>query len=121
MPYLSIKGRISHLGDVESKTTRNGNTWLKQLVVILINGPRNTYHEIAFMAQGNTVNSLEPFREGDEVEVSGYISAREYNGRYYNDVELSSIVPVGNLPKRDNEPTATAEKTETKKDEDLPF
>ncbi len=120
MPYLSIKGRISHLGDVESKTTRNGNTWLKQLVVILINGQRNTYHEIAFMAQGNTVHSLEAFREGDEVEVSGYISAREYNGRYYNDVELSSIVPVGNLPKRDNEPTAT-EKPKTKKDEDLPF
>lgn len=120
MPYLSIKGRISHLGDVESKTTRNGNTWLKQLVVVLISGPRNTYHEIAFMAQGNTVNSLEAFREGDEVEVSGYISAREYNGRYYNDVELSSIVPVGNLPKRDNEPTATATQ-KPKKDEDLPF
>lgn len=120
MPYLSIKGRISHLGDVESKTTRNGNTWLKQLVVILINGQRNTYHEIAFMAQGNTVHSLEAFREGDEVEVSGYISAREYNGRYYNDVELSSIVPVGELPKRDKEPTATATE-KPKKDEDLPF
>lgn len=119
MPYLSIKGRISHLGDVESKTTRNGNTWLKQLVVILINGQRNTYHEIAFMAQGNTVHSLEAFREGDEVEVSGYISAREYNGRYYNDGDLSSIVPVGELPKRDKEPTAVNPKT--KKDEDLPF
>ena len=119
MPYLSIKGRISHLGDVESKTTRNGNTWLKQLVVILINGQRNTYHEIAFMAQGNTVHSLEAFREGDEVEVSGYISAREYNGRYYNDVDLSSIVPIGELPKRDKEPTAVNPKT--KKDEDLPF
>lgn len=119
MPYLSIKGRISHLGDVETKTTRNGNTWEKQLVVILISGQRNTYHEIAFMAQGNTVHSLEAFREGDEVEVSGYISAREYNGRYYNDVDLSSIVPVGNLPKRDKEPTA--EKPKTKKDEDLPF
>lgn len=119
MPYLSIKGRISHLGDVESKTTRNGNTWLKQQVVILINGQRNTYHEIAFMAQGNTVHSLEAFKEGDEVEVSGYISAREYNGRYYNDVELSSIVPVGELTKRDKEPTTTEKPN--KKDEDLPF
>lgn len=120
MCYINVKGKISHLGEIESKTTRNGGTWEKQWIVILIPGPRNTYHEIAFLAQGNTRPLLDNFSEGDEVEVSGYISAREYNGRYYNDVELSSIVPVGNLPKRDNEPTAT-EKPKTKKDEDLPF
>lgn len=113
MPYLSIKGRISHLGDVESKTTRNGNTWLKQLVVILIPGPHNTYHEIAFTAQGNTVGTIEPYSVGDEVEVSGYISAREYNGRYYNDVSLSSIVPA--------EGTKIPEPEKPKGKDDLPF
>ena len=119
MCYINVKGKISHLGEIESKTTRNGGTWEKQWVVILIPGPRNTYHEIAFLAQGNTRPLLDNFSEGDEVEVSGYISAREFNGRYYNDVELSSIVNVNATTKP--KPAPQPKPAETKKDEDLPF
>lgn len=115
MCYINVKGKISHLGEIESKTTRNGGTWEKQWIVILIPGPRNTYHEIAFLAQGNTRPLLDNFSEGDEVEVSGYISAREYNGKYYNDVSLSSITPVNATTK------PTPKPTDNKKDEDLPF
>ena len=118
MAYLNVKGKISHLSEITTKQTRNGGEWSKQTVVILIPGPRNTYHEVAFMAQGNTVHSLEAFREGDEVAVSGYISAREYNGRYYNDVELSAITLANGTAQ-----TTPAEKPAPapKKDEDLPF
>jgi len=119
MPYIEYKGTISHLGEVETRQTRNGGTWEKQTVVVRIQSRNNSFHEIAAVAEGRTVGVIEHMNEGDLVNVSAFISCREYNGRYYNDVALSSIVPAE--VKEGNTATPPPTPKEEKKEDDLPF
>lgn len=124
MPYLQFKGIITHLSEVDSRPSRNGGTWDKQTVVVRVSGRNNTTHEIAALAEGRTVRVVETLKVGDPVTVSVFVSCHEWQGRYYNDISLSSIVPAeindDETDKTATLPPAPAQKEE-KKEDDLPW
>lgn len=86
-----VKGIISQFGQVESGTTQNGNSWSRQVIVLDVAGFGNTYSKIALTAQNQRVEELQNYQIGDRVEVGYSVTAREWNGKWFNNVDLISI------------------------------
>lgn len=86
-----VKGIISQFGQVESGTTQNGNSWSRQVVVLDVAGFGNTYSKIALTAQNQRVEELQDYQIGDRVEVGYSVTAREWNGKWFNNVDLINI------------------------------
>ena len=60
---------------------------------------------------GPYVDVLDKFGEGQEVEVSFRIRGREYNGKYFNNIEAWRVEAIGEAPKP----------AEVKEEDPLPF
>lgn len=86
-----VKGIISKFGQVESGTTQNGNSWSRQVVVLDVAGFGNSFSKIALTAQNQRVEELQDYQIGDRVEVGYSVTAREWNGKWFNNVDLINI------------------------------
>ena len=86
-----VKGIISQFGQVESGTTQNGNSWSRQVVVLDVAGFGNTFSKIALTAQNQRVEELQTYQMGDRIEVGYTVTAREWNGKWYNNVDIVNI------------------------------
>lgn len=76
---------------IESGTSRNGNTWQKQYFVV---ETQDLYpKKICFQLFGDKVNNCPAV--GDEVKVSFEIESREYNGRWYTQLNAWNVEKVG--------------------------
>lgn len=97
MSNLEIEGRIIQKMAVASGQSGRG-PWKKQdFVVEYQNGSYPA--QVLFTAFGeNNVAELDRFGVGDMVRVSFNIRAREYNGRWYNDVRMWKIAPAQQAP-----------------------
>jgi hypothetical protein len=112
MSELKIKGRITKKLEVESGTSKAGKEWKKQSFVI-DNG--NQYNpEVCFSCFGDDkLDMLSSHKEGSEVEVYFNVSSREFNGKYYHNLDAWNI--KGSTPAN---PELNKSDTE---DDDLPF
>jgi hypothetical protein len=101
-----VKGIISQFGQVESGTTQNGNSWSRQVVVLDVAGFGNSFSKIALTAQNQRVEELQNYQIGDRVEVGYSVTAREWNGKWFNNVDLVNIscldevAPVAPAPRQ---------------------
>ena len=86
-----VKGIISHLGDIQQGTSQNGYDWARQVFVIDVHSFNGTFSKIALTAQNQRVDDLQEYRIGDRVEVGYSVTAREYQGKWFNNVDLISI------------------------------
>ena len=86
-----LQGTIKALGERIEGTSRNGQPWQKCEVVVEVQDGQYS-DTVALTAFGDRVDDvIGRLKEGDEVTVKFTISAREYNGRYYNDINIVSI------------------------------
>ena len=127
---LSIKGRIKTILNVESGTSKAGKTWRKQSFVVDTGAQYNP--DVCFGVFGDDkIDMLSKYRPGAEVEVSFNISSREYNGKYYHNIDAWKIDPIGSQvggngstpPPPSEEPVTlnTADLSADDDDDDLPF
>ena len=87
---LVIKGRISKVLEIESGTSKAGKEWKKQSFVLDTGDQYNP--EVCFSLFGeDKINMLRNFGEGQEVEVAFNASSREYNGKYYHNLDCWKI------------------------------
>lgn len=91
MAIIKEKGTIAVLGEVQSGTSQSGNPWYRQTIVVDVAGYNGSYRKVALQASGNVVGDLETAQIGDNVEISYQVTAREYNGRWYNNVDLYKV------------------------------
>lgn len=94
MAALEIEGKIQQKLDKQSGQTSRG-TWSKQDFVL-------EYQDGSFPATvcftsfgDDKVAELDKYQVGDAVKVSFNLRAREYNGRWYNDIRVWRITPAG--------------------------
>ncbi|MCQ2254636.1 MAG: DUF3127 domain-containing protein [Bacteroidaceae bacterium] len=88
---MEIQGKIIAVLDKRSGTSaRTGNTWAVQEYVVETHDqyPRKCMFNVFGEDKINNFN----IQIGDEVTVSFDIDAREYNGRWYNDVRAWNVV-----------------------------
>ena len=94
MAALEIEGRIRQKLAKQNGQSAKG-AWTKQ-DFILEYQDGNYPAEVCLTAFGNDkVADLDKYQVGDAVKVAFNIRAREYNGRWYNDVRVWRITPAG--------------------------
>ena len=115
---LSIKGKITKKLEVESGTSKAGKEWKKQSFIIDTGSQYNP--EICFQLFGeDKIQILENYKEGDKVDVSFNLSSREYNGRYFHNVDAWRIEPIEGTSHTVNEDLPDFESSS--EEDDLPF
>ena len=91
MALYNSCGRISEMSEVQSGTSRNGYEWQKMTIVLEIPGFQGAVTKQAFQVSGDSVKDVLLHNIGDLVEVSWIMYAREWNGKWYNNVDLVKI------------------------------
>jgi hypothetical protein len=108
----AIKGTLLKVLETETGTTQAGKDWNKKSFVVKT---EDKYpKEVCFTLFGEKISTLQGHHIGDMITVHFNLSSREYNGKYYHNIDAWKI---------DSE-TATTEKSEwksTKETSNLPF
>lgn len=91
MAIIKERGTITFMSDVQSGMSQNGNPWYRQTIVVDVAGFNGSYRKVALQASGNLVQDLEGAMIGDKVDISYQVTAREWNGKWYNNVDLFKI------------------------------
>ena len=91
---------ICKIFPAETGATRDGGEWIRQTV--LFETEPDMYgktRKLAIDANGQTrVDKIAGLREGDKVTVTYVVFSREYNGRWYTNVNLANIEKIGGAP-----------------------
>ena len=91
MALYQSRGRISDMSEVQSGTSKNGYQWQRMTLTLEIPGFQGSVIKQVFQVTGDDVNDVLLFSIGDKVEVSWSMYAREWNGKWYNNVDLVKI------------------------------
>ena len=83
---MEVKGKLVKKLPVESGISKSEKQWKKQTVVVDTGAEYNP--EIAVTAFGDEkLNDLDKLSVGDEVLIKCNVSSREYNGRYFHNID----------------------------------
>ena len=121
MGFITEKGVLTYKRQVETGTSKSGNTWQKQTIVVSRENVNAPYDKVALSVFGDKVNDSERCRVGDKVEITYSISAKEYNGKWYNDVSLYKIVSYAPFARPAQEAAPAAFSQDNEPQGDLPF
>ena len=91
MAIYKTQGTVHHIDEVETINARNGQTYRKQSIVLEETDDRGRTDHVQLRAFGEAVEETEDLREGEAVSVTFAITAREYNGRWYNDLNIIHV------------------------------
>ena len=108
---MKITGKLVKKFDSEKGVSKSGKAWEKQSILIEQAGTEYN-KEVVVSFFGNKVKSLRDIEEGSEVNVSINLSSREYNGKYYHNIDGWFIAKMGEETVGNNFVTG---------DEDMPF
>lgn len=115
-----ITGTVYKVLDAVTGTGAKGN-WVKQSFVI--ETPGQYPKKVMFTAWKDKCDLIPT--EGTEVIVSYNPESREYNGKWYTDLNVFDIQTSGEKPKAKvaakAEPVKTGFNLQTEEDDDLPF
>ena len=104
---MNVIGKITKKLDIESGISKSGKEWNKQSVIIEQTGTEyNKQVVISFF--GDKIKNLRDIEVGSEVNVSINLSSREYNGKYYHNIDGWFIAKLG-------------EETVSPTNDDMPF
>tara|TARA_R110002012_G_scaffold227864_1_gene400058 strand:+ start:934 stop:1242 length:309 start_codon:yes stop_codon:yes gene_type:complete len=98
---MQITGKLVQKLERETGTSKSGKSWEKQSILVEQNTEYNKAVVISFF--GDKVKSLRDIEEGSEVNVSINLSSREYNGRYYHNIDGWFIAKLGEETVASNE------------------
>ena len=116
---LEIEGTLAQKLPVQSGSSARG-PWTKQEFILEF-PDGNFTAKACFLAWGQEkVQDLGKYQVGDKVKVSFNLKSREYNGRWYNDLQIWKIAPA---PAYQQAPAPTLEDmpADSEGAEDLPF
>lgn len=83
---MEVKGKLVKKLEVESGISKSEKVWKKQTVVIDTGAEYNP--EIAITAFGDEkLRDLDKLSVGDSVLIKCNVSSREYNGRYFHNID----------------------------------
>lgn len=88
------KFRVINVSDMRRGTSeRTGQEWQAQDVVLEEVNEDAQYPE-SFATSLQAGDAALGLRAGEYVECTPFLRAREYNGRYYNEVRVRNVVPL---------------------------
>ena len=98
---LEIEGTLRQKLTPQKGTSARGE-WSKQEFILEF--PDGNYtSQACFTAFGqDKVAELDKYQVGDKVKVSFNLRSREFNGRWYNDLQIWRVSPAGAAPAQQN-------------------
>lgn len=116
---LSTSGKIVNILNVESGTSKAGKEWKKQGFVI-DNGDQYNPNVCFSLFGDDKIAMLNNFTVGQEVEVAFNLSSREYNGKWYHNIDAWKITAQGATAPAAGAPAPAIDNAPAE-DDDLPF
>lgn len=86
---LSVKGKIQQILKPESGVSRAGKEWNKQEFVI--ETEEQFPRKVCFTLFGDKTSLINGLSTGEEVDVSFNLESREYNGKWFHNVNAWKI------------------------------
>ena len=83
------------MSEITSGTSTSGRDWARMTIMIDIPGYHGAISKLSFQVGTDRISDVQEFKVGDKVEIGWSIYAREYNGRWYNNVDLVNIKSHG--------------------------
>ena len=81
-----VKGKVKLIAPAETGVSKAGKQWKKQIIVVDTGSEYNP--EIAVQAFGDEkINDLNKLSVGDSVLIKCNVSSREYNGKYFHNID----------------------------------
>jgi len=83
---MEVKGKVVKKLPIESGISKSEKEWKKQVIVVNTGADYNP--EIAIQAFGDDkIKDLNTLDVGDQVVIKCNVSSREYNGRYFHNID----------------------------------
>ncbi|HKJ78768.1 MAG TPA: DUF3127 domain-containing protein [Prolixibacteraceae bacterium] len=86
---LQVKGKIQQILKAESGVSRAGKEWQKQEFVI--ETEEQFPRKVCFTLFNDKTSLINNLSEGEEVEVSFNLESREFNGKWYHNINAWKI------------------------------
>ena len=91
MALFYQKGTISDMSEVQSGKTQSGKEWQRMNLILETPGFQGSVYKMVFQVSGDKVKDVSLYNRGDKVQVGFSIYAREWNGKWYNNIDLVTI------------------------------
>ncbi len=82
---MEVTGKLVKILELETGTSKAGKEWKKQSIVIDTGNDFN--NEVCVSAFGDKVGQMNKLEIGMEVSVLCNVYSREYNGRYFHNID----------------------------------
>jgi hypothetical protein len=102
---LDIRGRLIQVLPLQSGTSKSGNGWSKQEFVI--ETEEQFPKKVCFTLFGDKVSLLNGLSSGDQIDVSFNLESREFNGKWYSNINAWKVNPV--VSQENQSPSFTAD------------
>ncbi len=110
------------MSEVKSGKTDGGYEWARITIVIDVPGYQGSITKQAIDVIGvDDIKEVSLLSVGDKVEASWTIYARNWNGRWYNNVELFKIRKLEEAKPSEPAPAPIADELDPMANNDLPF
>tara|TARA_R110001632_G_scaffold124260_1_gene237019 strand:- start:2668 stop:2997 length:330 start_codon:yes stop_codon:yes gene_type:complete len=83
---MELKGKLEQKLAIEKGTSKAGKEWSKQTVIINNGDQYNPNTAISFFGD-DKVKMLDKYSAGQEVSIAVNISSKEFNGKWYNQID----------------------------------
>ena len=83
---MNVIGKLVKKLERETGVSKTGKTWEKQSILVEQSGT-DYNKEVAISFFGDKIKSIRDIEEGSDVSVSIKLSSREYNGKYYHNID----------------------------------
>ena len=84
---MEIKGKLVQKLERETGVSKSGKTWEKQSIMVEQAGNRLQTKEVVISFFGDKIKSIRDIEVGSDVNVSINLSSREFNGKYYHNID----------------------------------
>ena len=110
---MEVKGKLIKKLQAESGTSKAGKAWESQSCLVETDAKFNNI--VAVKCMGDKVKQMNKLNEGDMVTISCNVYSREYNGKYYNQIDGWWFVNQNDSSETNKEKFVTTD------DNDMPF
>ena len=121
MSNLQITGVITKISDAQEGTSKAGTSWKKLGFVVQTASeyPKDVYFTV--FGEEKVDNFLKYNKVGQNVDVSFNVESREYNERFYTDLQAWKVFTASSSSSTEKVAATTEAQGEFHKAEDLPF
>ena len=91
---MNVIGKLIKKLDRETGVSKAGKSFEKQSILVEQSGTEYN-KEVAISFFGDKIKSLRDIEVGSDVNVSVNLSSREYNGKYFHNINGWSIAQLG--------------------------